>query len=82
MLRYEVAWAEGPQRWNVFTPAGESIATVTFPRTIAPDCEYWCSDLLDIGENYVLLARPNRHTGCRRSTFTGSRSASSCPRSS
>jgi hypothetical protein len=40
------------------SPLGEPIATVTFPRAIAPPCTaIGCRTLLDIGVDHVLLIR-------------------------
>lgn len=59
---YEPPWAQGPQRWAVFSPDGVQIAEVSVPESALPDCSrrplFPCGPtdgIYEIGTDYLLV---------------------------
>jgi hypothetical protein len=59
---YEPPWAQGPQRWAVFSPDGVQMAEVSVPESALPDCSrrmpFPCGPkdgIYEIGTDYLLV---------------------------
>ena len=67
--RYELPWAEGPQRWWVYSPDAVLLAEVEVPATALPACArgrgfYRCSDArsyLEFGDDYMLVVQQGEY---------------------
>ena len=67
--RYEPAWAEGDQLWDVFDTGGSRVATVVMSSEIANRCgsvfRLLCDGILEIGHDLLMRLRDSS-TGVNR----------------
>ncbi len=60
VLAYEPPWSEEDYLWDVYSPEGAPVATVSVPSAIVDDCVRTrifrtCDPFLEFGDDYVLL---------------------------